>query len=218
MLNLIDFFNKEKRAERVSKEFWKNCKNNFVAHPDLYDRQEQVIGEIFVPLLQPMDVVLDLGCAEGRYALQIAPHCGQVVAYDISAHLIEQAQEKATERRITNASFIVQDLTSPDLDRQYDHIMCMGFFTTIPNQAQFQAIIDNIRQHLKKGGYLLLKDSVTEGSQELFIHKNYAAIYRNESEYLEAFTSHGFILKDKHFLISREDKLVHAKLFLMQLA
>jgi SAM-dependent methyltransferase len=56
-------------------------------------------------LLQPDDVVLDLGTGTGAIALALAGDAGRVVGRDISDGMLEQAREKAAEQGADNVRF-----------------------------------------------------------------------------------------------------------------
>lgn len=60
-------------------------------------------------LLSNSDVVLDFGCASGEMSLDIAPHVLRVQGIDLSAKMIELAQQKAAERQVDNISFAQAD-------------------------------------------------------------------------------------------------------------
>lgn len=53
--------------------------------------------------------VLELGCGTGMYTEQVAPHCGELVAVDISDHLLREARE-----RVPGVRFVRQNLERID--------------------------------------------------------------------------------------------------------
>ena len=53
--------------------------------------------------------VLDIACAQGEMAVEIAPSCRSVVGYDRIAAWIRLAQQTAQERGLTNTTFICHD-------------------------------------------------------------------------------------------------------------
>jgi SAM-dependent methyltransferase len=65
---------------------------------------------------RPADRVLDVGCAEGLVALEIAPLVGQVHGFDISAGRIGHAIGLAAERGIENATFEVASIDEVPLE------------------------------------------------------------------------------------------------------
>lgn len=69
--------------------------------------------------------VLDAGCGTGAFAVEAALRGAEVVAMDLSATLIELAQERLppelTGGRIT---FMVGDMSTPDIG-EFDHVVAM---------------------------------------------------------------------------------------------
>lgn len=59
--------------------------------------------------LSPETTVLDVACGHGEVALEIAPLCREVVAYDRVPSYIELAQQSTRERGIENVTFICAD-------------------------------------------------------------------------------------------------------------
>jgi SAM-dependent methyltransferase len=59
--------------------------------------------------LHPAIDVLDIACAQGEMALEIAPSCRSVTGYDRAAAWIGKAQQAAGEQGLTNTSFLCHD-------------------------------------------------------------------------------------------------------------
>lgn len=77
--------------------------------------------------------VLDIACAQGEMALEIAPSCRSVVGYDRIAAWISLAQQAAQERGLTNTSFVCHDSSAeanggrvrlPAADSAFDLLIC----------------------------------------------------------------------------------------------
>ncbi len=64
--------------------------------------------------------VLEIGCGHGELALELAPHCRSLLAYDRVPSYIELAQAGALQRGIGNATFICAD--SSTQSNQQPHI------------------------------------------------------------------------------------------------
>jgi len=65
---------------------------------------------------RPTDRVLDVGCAEGLVALEVAPLVHSVHGFDISTGRIEHATQLAVERGIENATFEVASIDEVPLE------------------------------------------------------------------------------------------------------
>ena len=63
---------------------------------------------IFEHLKPEMDV-LEVACAQGDLALDIAPHVRSVLAYDVTPGYIDLARQTAEERGINNTTFLVHN-------------------------------------------------------------------------------------------------------------
>jgi len=54
-------------------------------------------------------IVLDVGCADGRFTLSIAPYFLKVIAIDMSKGMLESAKKLQDEKVVTNVSYEKQD-------------------------------------------------------------------------------------------------------------
>jgi SAM-dependent methyltransferase len=53
--------------------------------------------------------VLDIACAQGEIALEIAPHCRSITGYDRIVSWIASAQQSARKAALTNTNFVCHD-------------------------------------------------------------------------------------------------------------
>lgn len=184
-------------AQDTARSFWQDCSE--LNAPDwLFEVQAVEIENIFLPKVRKDDEILDVGCGDGRFSVQVAGRCASVDAFDLSEKLIEKARANAGDAG--NIRFEVRDAADGTLDKDYDHVTCMGLFTAIPDDSQFRRIAESVASRVKAGGYLLLKDSLVPGEDRIVISDGYAAIYRNEKDYLGFFQSLGFELEEKRVL------------------
>jgi SAM-dependent methyltransferase len=102
------------------------------SHLDPWHGEDNFRTLIFQHLHSNMDV-LDIACAQGDIALDIAPYCRSVVGYDRTAAWIDLAQGTAQERCLTNTTFIHHDSSAeanggrihlPTPDEAYDLLIC----------------------------------------------------------------------------------------------
>ncbi len=208
-----------RKAQQVAEAFWKGCTNAAVGSPELYRTQQEQMDRLFVPHLRPEQVLLDIGCGDGGFTLQMAKHCKHVDAFDLAPRLIDAAMQAARREGIENVSFQVGDVrTALRPVEQYDHVLCMGLFTAIPDTSIFEDTVRLLPRLMASGGYLLLKDSMSLGAEELLIQDSYAAIYRNEAEYLGTFQRAGFRMCAQADLALSFNKRQVSKLFLLQKA
>lgn len=59
--------------------------------------------------LKPEMDVLEVACAQGELALEIAPRVRSLLGYDVTPDYIAMARRSAVERGITNATFVVHN-------------------------------------------------------------------------------------------------------------
>lgn len=71
------------------------------------DRTGDEVLDALVGLVQPDDVVLDVGAGAGRYALPLARHVREVIAIDPSESMLEALREDAAAHGIANVRTIV---------------------------------------------------------------------------------------------------------------
>jgi SAM-dependent methyltransferase len=75
------------------------------------------------------DQVLDIGCAEGLIALEVAPRVARVDAFDVSETRVSEAQRLAAERGITNVCFEVASVdTYPLTPLSYDVTLFLAVY------------------------------------------------------------------------------------------
>lgn len=183
--------------QQIASSFWEACENSYVSSEDLYKNQEKALMELFIPKLTNNDEVLDIGCSNGRFTFLTSKYCKSIDAFDLSQSLIHFAKTMAENNNIMNVNFSVGNITELSSEKVYDHVMCMGVFTTIPDDIIVRNTISKFPKIIKKDGYLVVKDSVATFTSQLYVNKNYAAIYRNEKTYINMFESIGMELVDE---------------------
>lgn len=100
--------------------------------------------------------VLDIACAQGEMALEIAPYCHSVVGYDRIAAWISLAQQAAQERGITNTTFTCHDSSA---EANGGHVRlpvtASSFDLLICSKGPFHWIED-VRRVTRPGAVLLM--------------------------------------------------------------
>lgn len=104
-------------------------------------------------LLSLSDAVLDLGCASGEFALDIAPFVRRIDGIDTSTGMVALAQEKATHRSASNVTFASTDAFDRSLDaRGYTRILAFSVLHLVPD---LPAVLGRLHQLLPAGGLLI---------------------------------------------------------------
>lgn len=221
MNSLKDSFTNKKREvkyQRIAHSYWKSCKNSYIGSEDLYIKQEKAIIKLFIPKISENDQILDIGCSNGRFTFLISKHCQTVDAFDLSPSLINLAQNQAKKDGIENINFNVKDIRNLNTIKIYDHIMCMGVFTAIPDEKIVKEAIIKLPQILRNNGYMVLKDSLALSDSKVYVNGNYAASYRNEEGYISIFENIGMKLEMKETLHTSfmDNQEVSSKLLLFK--
>ncbi len=105
--------------------------------------------------------ILDLGCASGEFALQLATEGRSIIAIDPDTHMIQKAQELLQASKKKGVSFLTSDMlsllgsTSPSSE---DAILCMGNTIVYLNgEEELKTFLTSARSVLRKNGAVLLQ-------------------------------------------------------------
>ncbi len=121
------------------------------------------IMDIASPLLQNLDVVLDIGCGIGRVLQFIAPCFTKAYGIDVADEYIKQS--KVFLKHITNTETMISDgLTIPSEihDNSVDLIYSVLVFNHIPLYETAQSIMHSVHRVLKPNGIMILQIGITE--------------------------------------------------------
>jgi SAM-dependent methyltransferase len=100
--------------------------------------------------------VLDAGCGTGENALFFANRGHKVMGIDFLTEPINRAKQKATERGVMTATFLVMDaLALKDLPEVFDSIIDSGLFHVFSDDDR-RRYVDGLASVLKPGGRLFL--------------------------------------------------------------
>jgi ubiquinone/menaquinone biosynthesis C-methylase UbiE len=128
---------------------WKASRKRFASDEDYFRFQQlqavHVIRDVARLLSPPQDsFVIDFGCGRGGYSECLAEHFAEVLAVDfrLSPHHYKR-----------KATYLSQDLTTFEPDRQADLIFCASVIEHMANQ---EATIRRLHRILKPGGALYL--------------------------------------------------------------
>ncbi|XOA43058.1 MAG: class I SAM-dependent methyltransferase [Candidatus Nealsonbacteria bacterium] len=82
---------------------------------------EKVFKEKLIELSGKNKIALDVGCADGRFTLSVAPDFQKIVAIDLSEGMLEAARRLQKEKGVKNVSFEEQDaFQTPYEDGSFD--------------------------------------------------------------------------------------------------
>ncbi|MGH7324453.1 MAG: class I SAM-dependent methyltransferase [Candidatus Rokuibacteriota bacterium] len=118
-----------------------------------------------IPRLEAGIRVADVGCGTGYCAMLMAARFPKstFVGYDVSEPAIAQAQAEAGARKITNASFVEQDISRLETPIPFDLVTA---FDAIHDQVDPAGVLRRIRSALAPGGAFLMVDVCASSNLE----------------------------------------------------
>lgn len=103
--------------------------------------------------LKSTDRVLEFACGTGIVTFQVAPHVDQVRAIDISDEMVEKAQRKASELKLSNVEISQTGIFDACLEEEsFDAVMAFNVLCYLDDRPE---VLARIRSLLKPGGMFL---------------------------------------------------------------
>ena len=142
--------------------------------------------------------VLDIGCGIGRLCFYLAEKVDFVAGVDYSKPLIDIAKQELKKRGLKNVDFTCGRCTDFKYPKKFDAVIISGLFTYL-NDEEVPITIANAHKHMKKGGIMLLRESI--GLEKRFevidkyspaLKARYNGIYRTVATLNELFEKQGF--------------------------
>jgi SAM-dependent methyltransferase len=134
--------------------------------------------------------VLEIGCGVGRWTRRLAQQGHDVVGFDLSRRMIDDARRRASEDGVRDrCRFFVADCASFALGREFDRILAVTVLQHIMDGPRFATAIANIANHLAPAGRAVL----LEAAPSRYTSRCDSAIFvaRTEEHYREAFARAG---------------------------
>lgn len=147
-------------------EFWDRRARRYRAEIEKHDAAYMKTLQGAKSLLSASDVVLDLGCASGEFALDLAPCVQRVHGIDTSTGMIALAMERAVLRAANNVSFASIDAFDRSLDAHgYTRVLA---FSVLHLVQDLPAVLGRIHGLLPAGG-LLISETPCFGERGLLL-------------------------------------------------
>lgn len=171
-------------------------------------------------LLQPTrsDIIVDLGCGAGVFAIEAAKVCSKVYAVDVSQSMLEYAKNKARNEEITNIEFYHSGFLNFDLpDNSVNFITSTFSFHHLPDFWKAVAL-KKLSKMLGPGGKLYIKDVILEENNVIeniqYFINNQEKLGGNflkedaEQHFKEEFSTYGWIMDE---LLERSGFIIESK-------
>ncbi|RIV23226.1 methyltransferase domain-containing protein [Alicyclobacillaceae bacterium I2511] len=106
------------------------------------------------------DELLEVGCATGRFTMQLAHLTESVTGVDVSAKMVERARFVAKGYRLHNAAFAVGNIVElPFSDGKFDKTLCLNLMFMFANPVQPLAEVLRVT---KQDGQAVILDPSSE--------------------------------------------------------
>jgi ubiquinone/menaquinone biosynthesis C-methylase UbiE len=141
----------EERRIRDEKKFWNKVARQYdnwisEAFSDQYKVNKSKLGSI----IEPEDVILEIGCGAGDMAYHLAPKCKKIIGTDLSPEMISVAKNRELMSEYENISFQVEDSYHLSFsDNMFDKVICVNALQVMKEPKR--AILEG-RRVLKEGG------------------------------------------------------------------
>jgi ubiquinone/menaquinone biosynthesis C-methylase UbiE len=136
-----------------SERFWDRSAKGFNGRVDADDQAAVATLECARKYLHRNDMVLDFGCAAGKYALEIAPSVEEVWGIDISTEMIKTAKRNAAGSDFSNVRFLRADITDLRLKAEsFNIILAFNILHLVGDPVQ---TLTKIKDLLQPDGILL---------------------------------------------------------------
>ncbi len=132
--------------------FWDKISKNYDQQANK-DQSYKKTLEIIKKYLKSSDIVLDVGCATGLYAIEFSKHVKEIHGLDISPKMIERAKRKAAEANMENVDFKQTTLFDESYQKaSFDVILALDIIHLVEDS---QKHIQRISELVKTGGFII---------------------------------------------------------------
>jgi len=150
--------------------------------------QQQWAQELIAKLnLTGTEIVLDVGCGDGKVTAEIASHLldGQVVGIDNSEAMIALANREYSPKPISNLSFQQMDARELKFSAQFDVVFSNAVLHWIDDH---RPVLSGMFHSLKPGGKILLQMGAQNGLPEFMLALNEVMALPQWADYFAGFS------------------------------
>lgn len=131
---------------------------------DIFLRRENILAEVGI---KPGFSMLDYGCGSGSYtvvAAQLVGKSGKVYALDIHPLAVQQVQELASKKGLTNIETILSDCATGLPGQSIDVVL---LYDTFHKLSRANEVLEELHRILKPSGVLSFNDHHMEEESEV---------------------------------------------------
>ena len=136
-----------------SAKFWDKIAKRYSKQPVADEASYQEKLRVTRTYFRPDTDVLEFGCGTGSPAINHSPYVRHIHAIDISSKMIEIAQEKADEGKVSNVTFeqsTIEGVSVPD--QSLDAVLGLSILHLLENK---EGAIAKVHRMLKPGGLFI---------------------------------------------------------------
>src|SRR5579884_3108468 len=159
--------------------------------------------------------VLDLGCGQGRHAIEFAKRGINVVGVDYVECAIEAAQKVANG--LPNVRFMVGDCRSVKLSQAFDAAICLyDVIGSYPDEESNLKILENLTSHVKPGAYVVISVMNFDLANHLCKPENRVSLTAEPDKLLSLkpgtiMESTGDVFQPDFYIIDKDNQVVYRK-------
>lgn len=116
--------------------------------------QEKYQRQIALLPAEKIGRALELGCAEGHFTVQLAPHVGHLLATDISTKALQRTASRCAQ--YDNIDYAVLDFSVGPIPGDMDLIICSETLYYLADEAELRKIAPAIVAALRPGGCIVM--------------------------------------------------------------
>lgn len=136
------------------------CQLSFYCQPQDYYQKKYRLSAVHSEVIEIIDHIqsgdaLDLGCGQGRNALFLQQQGFNTTAFDANSDAIDRLNQIIEAEQLTNIKTYTADANQANIDQTYDLIISTVVLMFLDQKRQ-PAIIDNLKNQTKTGGYNLI--------------------------------------------------------------
>ncbi|MBI2498704.1 methyltransferase domain-containing protein [Candidatus Woesearchaeota archaeon] len=166
--------NEKERQERINivREYWEQQAEEFKTDPrsTIKDHQFRLLEIDFIRnLLNPADIVLDIGCGNGFQTLYYAEKVKHITGIDYAENMIKAANLAKENNPLKNKiEFKVDDVLNLNhSENSADTIVCERLLINLPTYEDQEKAVLNMHKCLKPNGRLLLSEVTQKGHDKI---------------------------------------------------